>query len=110
MQEALSNAMRHGRATRVTMQVTVDENVVRLSVHDNGRGLPTEGPSESGLGLRTMRYRAHVIGGELNVTNHRHGGTIVRCICPHIVREPQALELSHQRAHQRAHTRRGDPY
>ena len=110
VQEALSNAMRHGRATRVTMQVTVDENVVRLSVHDNGRGLPTEGPSESGLGLRTMRYRAHVIGGELNVTNHRHGGTIVRCICPHIVREPQALELSHQRAHQRAHTRRGDPY
>ena len=110
VQEALSNAMRHGRATRVTMQMSVDEDVVRLSVHDNGRGLPAEGPSESGLGLRTMRYRAHVIGGELNVANHRHGGTIVRCSCPHVVREPQALELSHQKAHQRAHTRRGDPY
>ena len=110
VQEALSNAMRHGRATRVTMQMSVDENVVRLSVHDNGRGLPSDGPSETGLGLRTMRYRAHVIGGELTVTNHRHGGTIVRCNCPHVVREPHAPELSHQKAHQRAHTRRGDPY
>ena len=110
VQEALSNAMRHGRATRVTMQMSVDENAVRLSVHDDGRGLPAEGPSDSGLGLRTMRYRAHVIGGELTVTNHRHGGTIVRCSCPHLVREPQALELSHQKAHRRAHTRRGDPY
>ena len=110
VQEALSNAMRHGRATRVTMQMSVDANVVRLSVHDNGRGLQSEGPSESGLGLRTMRYRAHVIGGELTVSNHRLGGTIVRCSCPHVVREPQALELSHHKAHQRAHTRRGDPY
>ncbi|MCU0757979.1 MAG: PAS domain S-box protein [Steroidobacteraceae bacterium] len=82
VQEALSNAMRHGRATRVRIQLSSDEAAIRLSVHDNGRGLPPESQRPSGLGLRTMRYRAHVVGGDLLVANHRLGGTIVRCVCP----------------------------
>jgi hypothetical protein len=40
VQEALSNAMRHGRATRVRIQLSTDDVAIRLSVHDNGRGLP----------------------------------------------------------------------
>jgi hypothetical protein len=57
-----------------------------------------------------MRYRAHVTGGDVTIENHRHGGTIVRCTMPHVMREPQSLEAAQLRAHQRAHTRRGDPW
>ena len=103
VQEALSNAARHGRASRIVIQLTVDENTIRLSVHDNGRGLPAGGPPATGLGLRTMRYRAQVLGGSLSVERHRLGGTIVRCVVPHRARDAQALEHARQRAHERAH-------
>jgi signal transduction histidine kinase len=110
VQEAISNAIRHGRASRMTLQLTVDAQLVRISLHDNGRGLPPGGPPETGLGLRTMRYRASVTGGDVAIENHRHGGTIVRCSIPHVVRDPQSADAAHLRAHQRAHTRRGDPW
>ncbi|MEZ5458452.1 MAG: PAS domain-containing protein [Steroidobacteraceae bacterium] len=113
-QEAINNAMRHGKPSRIVLQLGVDPRVVRLSVHDNGRGLPPGGPADTGLGLRTMRYRAHVTGGDVLVENHRHGGTIVRCTVPHVLRDPQSLDAAHLRAHvrahPRAHTRRGDPW
>jgi PAS domain S-box-containing protein len=103
VQEALSNAMRHGRATRVRIQLSSDDVAIRLSVHDNGRGLPAEEQRNHGLGLRTMRYRAQVVGGDLLVTNHRLGGTIVRCVCPQGARERVSLAHAHARAHARAH-------
>jgi PAS domain S-box-containing protein len=81
VQEALSNAMRHGAATRVRILLSADRHVIRLSVHDNGTGMPAE-PNSTGLGQRTMRYRARMIGGALQVEPHRLGGTIVRCECP----------------------------
>ena len=95
------------------IQLTSDDLAIRLSVHDNGRGLPPETQTATGLGLRTMRYRAQVIGGNLLVGNHRLGGTIVRCVCPQGARERVSLAHSHARAHARAHgylgtMRRGD--
>ncbi|MFO1455615.1 MAG: PAS domain S-box protein [Steroidobacteraceae bacterium] len=104
VQEALSNAMRHGRATRVRIQLSTDDVAIRLSVHDNGRGLPPDSQIAVGLGLRTMRYRAQVVGGDLLVTNHRLGGTIVRCVCPQGAREALSLAHAHARAHARAHS------
>ena len=113
VQEALSNAMRHGRATRVRIQLSSDDIAIRLSVHDDGRGLPPDAQRAMGLGLRTMRYRAQVVGGDLLVTNHRLGGTIVRCVCPQGARERVSLSHAHARAYARAHahlggTRRGN--
>lgn len=110
VQESISNAIRHGKPTRIVIQLGVDPHVVRLSIHDNGRGLPAGGPPDTGLGLRTMRYRAHVTGGDVTIGNHRHGGTIVRCSVPHVMRDPQSPDAAMLRAHQRAHTRRGDPW
>jgi signal transduction histidine kinase len=95
--------MRHGRASRVRIQLSADDVAIRLSVHDNGRGLPPEEQRSSGLGLRTMRYRAQVVGGDLLVANHRLGGTIVRCVCPQGARERVSLSHAHARAHARAH-------
>ena len=96
--------MRHGRATRVRIQLSTDDVAIRLSIHDNGRGLPPDSQLAVGLGLRTMRYRAQVVGGDLLVTNHRLGGTIVRCVCPQGAREALSLAHAHARAHARAHS------
>ncbi len=52
-----------------------------------------------------MRYRARMVGGDVQVINHRLGGTVVRCICPQGAREPQSLGLARARAHARAHAR-----
>jgi signal transduction histidine kinase len=61
--EALSNAARHGAATRVT----VAGSLGRLEIADNGRGLPAEGAARGGFGLDIMSERAQLIGGTLRV-------------------------------------------
>lgn len=82
VQEALSNALRHGQARTVKIHLSSDEQSVRLSIRDDGRGIRRGDTERSGLGLRTMNYRAQVIGGQLEVFAHQEGGTVVRCVCP----------------------------
>ena len=82
VQEALSNAKRHGHARNICINLTSDSQHIRLSIRDDGRGIDKGAVDRGGLGLRTMNYRAQVIGGQLSVKANRHGGTIVRCICP----------------------------
>jgi signal transduction histidine kinase len=54
--------------------------MVRLSVLDNGRGLPADAPG--GLGMRTMRFRASAIGGRLQMGKRAGGGNAVICEVP----------------------------
>ncbi len=82
VQEALSNALRHGHARNVRLHFSSDAKGIRLSIRDDGRGIRVGDTNKGGLGLRTMNYRAQVIGGQLTVRAHRDGGTIVSCICP----------------------------
>jgi signal transduction histidine kinase len=81
-QEALSNAVRHGRASRVVVSLRVDDGGLRLEIHDDGVGLGGEGASAQGAGLRIMRYRAGTLGGSLEVGPRDGGGTVVRCRIP----------------------------
>jgi two-component system, LuxR family, sensor kinase FixL len=78
VQEAVSNAIRHGRSTRVQVAVSAAgrEELV-LNIRDNGRGFPRR-PGR-GLGLQTMAYRARMIGGAISVGAANGGGTIVTC-------------------------------
>ncbi len=87
-QEALTNAMRHSRATEVTIVLTASGGELQLEVADNGRGFPpvilessTAGGS-NGLGLKIMRYRAQMLGGSLAFGHGAAGGATVRCTCP----------------------------
>ena len=78
-QEALSNAAKHGRATRVAVTLASGQDRIRLRIHDNGVGFP-DVPSESqGIGVRTMHYRARIIGAMLDIRDHPDGGTVVTC-------------------------------
>ena len=78
-QEAVTNVVRHSGATRADIQVEVGDRVLRLTVHDNGRGLA--GSSE-GTGIRGMRERAAALGGRIEIGRGVAGGTRVQADLP----------------------------
>jgi two-component system sensor histidine kinase UhpB len=79
-QEALTNALRHGACSRVTIEVRRDDGAVLLRVADDGAGL---GDAMSGAGIRGMRERSAMIGGRLRFTAPAAGGTTVELRVPH---------------------------
>jgi signal transduction histidine kinase len=76
-QEALTNAVRHARARRITIRAsTVNSIGLRLSVADDGRGIPRE-QSSSGFGMTSMQERADRIGASLTIVTAPRSGTEV---------------------------------
>ncbi len=81
-QEALTNALRHARnATRVTIDVRRDGDVVTLRVRDDGQTAPGWAP-EPGFGLRGMAERAQLLGGSLSAGAGPDGGWVVEAVLP----------------------------
>lgn len=76
-QEALSNAMRHARATRISVSLHAGDGSLRLRIADDGAGIGRRRDVQGGLGLRIMQYRAQLIGALLEVKQPRAGGTAV---------------------------------
>lgn len=85
-QEALSNVVRHARASRARVRVRPHRQGLLLEVRDDGVGLPPapdgDAGAGSGYGLRFMRERAEEIGGRLEIVAPRGGGTRVRVYVP----------------------------
>ncbi len=79
-QEALANAIRHGRAAVVRISVEVTAAQILLEVRDDGVGLSAQ-PADAGIGLRGMAYRARAIGGQFGIEPAPSGGTRVWCRC-----------------------------
>lgn len=80
-QEALTNIMRHARASGVTLQLRDLGHGLHLCVDDDGAGFLPD--AARGLGLVIMRERAHVIGGRLEVDSTLGGGTRVQAWLPY---------------------------
>jgi PAS domain S-box-containing protein len=80
-QEAVANAIRHGRADRIALALRSGPDAVELEVRDDGVG-PPDGPESAGLGLRSMRYRAEALGGTLSIKRGEAGGLRVHLRCP----------------------------
>ena len=78
-QEAVSNAIKHGQATRVTVDLTQSRDQLRLVIQDNGRGFQAPAAGASGMGIRIMRYRARMIGATLELKSQPAEGTQVTC-------------------------------
>lgn len=78
-QEATSNAIRHAHPERIMISLERADQHVILRVTDNGSGITTNRSRLSGMGLRTMAYRARMIHGELDVHPIESGGTEVVC-------------------------------
>lgn len=81
-QEAVTNAIRHGRAQRIEIVLSSTTREVKLAVRDTGLGIGHKKPRREGLGLRIMDYRAQVIGGTVRVSRRPAGGTQVLCVLP----------------------------
>jgi two-component system, LuxR family, sensor kinase FixL len=78
-QEALNNAVRHGKPRNVTLKLLTDEDVLELVVEDDGVGITEAARGLTGMGLKVMRYRAERIGAALDVRRRPEGGTSVEC-------------------------------
>jgi len=81
VQEALTNAMRHGGAGHVDVEIMEDENMVRVTVHDEGAGFDTAAKA-TGYGLVGMHERAELLDGALEVDSAPGQGTTVRATLP----------------------------
>jgi signal transduction histidine kinase len=83
-QEAVNNAAKHAGASRIVLTLDYDDRGGVLVIEDNGRGLSAGGKpdQEGGSGLRIMRHRAEVFGGELALGPSPQGGVRVTCRFP----------------------------
>jgi PAS domain S-box-containing protein len=76
-QEAVHNAVEHGAAREVHINLAFNYEVMVLTIRDNGKGFDSNA-NGNGMGLRIMRYRAQCIGGSCDVQSSSEG-TVVRC-------------------------------
>jgi signal transduction histidine kinase len=88
VQEALSNAARHSRATRVEVSLLEHAERVELSLKDNGRGFDVNSAERRvGHGLLNMQDRVRAINGQLTIDSQPEAGTEVRVTVP---RQPRS--------------------
>ncbi|CAN5509924.1 hypothetical protein BH23BAC4_BH23BAC4_14170 [soil metagenome] len=94
-QESISNAVRHGRASRVDVALAAGVERIRLRVEDDGVGIgavvvaggpdlpaPVQPEDNRGMGVRIMHFRARILGGALEMRPGVDGGTVVTCTVP----------------------------
>ncbi len=80
-QEAVQNAVQHGKAKRIVIRLDRCDGFGRLEVLDDGRGFSSSEP-HNGMGLDNMKARAEAMQGRLEILPASEGGTLVRCIWP----------------------------
>ncbi|MEI8289460.1 MAG: PAS domain S-box protein [Verrucomicrobiota bacterium] len=81
-QESVTNAIKHGKAKRISLRLTRKPRQIILTIKDDGAGLTRSRLKKGGMGLRIMHYRAGIIGGTLTVQNKSDTGTTVTCHVP----------------------------
>ncbi len=79
-QESLTNSLRHSAATTILVELRTDAAGIVLTIEDDGCGFnPGDGQSRQGFGLESMKERANLAGGKLEITSSREKGTFVSC-------------------------------
>jgi signal transduction histidine kinase len=81
-QEAVNNAVRHGKPRQIIISLGNRKEAVELTVEDDGVGLPDDWQAHRGLGTRIMGHRATMIGGAFSIEPNPTGGTFVKCSVP----------------------------
>jgi PAS domain S-box-containing protein len=83
VQEALRNISRHAGATAVAITLVGENQAIRLSIRDNGKGFdPSQKTSKVGLGLDSMKERAYLIGGDFSAKSQPGQGTVIEVLAP----------------------------
>jgi PAS domain S-box-containing protein len=82
-QEAINNAVKHGKAKKIVLTLATQEDRAKLTVTDDGTGFATDSVSgRSGMGVRSMKHRASVIGGSLEIISAKSQGVVLNCFFP----------------------------
>jgi signal transduction histidine kinase len=77
--EAFMNAIKHGKASSVSISLHRTDHLTTLRIEDNGVGF-SSAERTNGIGLRLMNYRAQSIGASLDIHDAGQGGTVVECV------------------------------
>jgi PAS domain S-box-containing protein len=78
-QEAVTNALKHSRASKIRISLETSCDRTELRVSDNGQGFPPSLSNGHGLGMHAMKYRADVIGAELHIKSEAGQGASITC-------------------------------
>jgi signal transduction histidine kinase len=81
-QEALQNAIKHGRASRISMHVQGSPSSLSMTIVDDGVGFDGKGTWGTGLGLVSMTERVESIGGEMSIRSSPGAGTCIEVTAP----------------------------
>jgi signal transduction histidine kinase len=90
--EAVTNVVRHARATHMGLNVGVGDDGAYVEVTDDGDGMVGCGAQRAGHGLKGMEERAKALHGTLTYGNRPEGGFVVRAVIPLASKEPTELE------------------
>ena len=92
-QEAVNNAVTHGRSSRIEISLSLQDKDGILSIRDNGVGMPENPVDSDGIGLHTMFYRTRLIGGSLKVRQRTVQGMAVICVFPLLETSELCMDL-----------------
>ena len=81
-QEAVNNALKHGKATRIMLRLSESTGSKVLTIRNNGHALARRKISGDGMGLNVMRHRAEMIGATLDLRSDKRQGVQVICTLP----------------------------
>ena len=81
-QEAITNAVKHGNASRIKLDLMTDKQQCVLTIDNNGQGLSEDSSKRIGIGTSIMQYRARALGGYLSLQSRPAGGVTVVCTIP----------------------------
>ena len=78
-QEAINNALKHSKTKKLNLSLSRIGQGLKMTIQDYGTGFAQDKVEATGMGLRVMRYRAGLIGAELDITATNGKGTCVNC-------------------------------
>jgi ligand-binding sensor domain-containing protein/two-component sensor histidine kinase len=81
VKECVNNIVKHSQATSATVEMKTDNGWFYCTIHDNGRGIPA-GEAFEGNGLKTMKERARLLNGDLEIQSEGGKGTTVHLKAP----------------------------
>lgn len=90
VQEATTNALKHGKATRITINIEYNNSDIKLSILDNGTGFNTDNINNidifksklNGFGLSIMKERVFLLSGTIDIISDENSGTNVKVSIP----------------------------
>ncbi|MES2221822.1 MAG: ATP-binding protein [Acidobacteriota bacterium] len=96
VQEALRNVKKHSGSGQADVKLEVDESKAHVSVQDHGKGFDCGAMVQTGLGVRSMEERAHMLGGSFQLRSHPGEGTRVEAWVPLRPKEANYPSISAQ--------------